>query len=122
MGRAVSLAGTPTAVPTLDELAANPERATALPANVLQGLLCSCVSLQSALLGALLSASADSNRRAAEEPDSLIDVDAAAQRLGASRDWLYHRARQLPFTVRQGRLLRFSTRGITRYIQARQGR
>jgi predicted DNA-binding transcriptional regulator AlpA len=119
MGRTLSLA--PAAIPTLDELAANPERASALPPAALQSLLCRCVSLQSALLGALLSATAETNRHAAEEPDSLIDVEAAAQRLGVSRDWLYHHARQLPFTVHQGRLLRFSTRGINRYIRSRQG-
>lgn len=111
----------PTAVPTLDELAADPERAAELPANTLQGLLCRCLTLQSALLGALLSAAAETNRHAAEEPDSLIDVEAAAQRLAVSRDWLYHHARQLPFTVRQNRLLRFSTRGMDRYIRSRQG-
>lgn len=122
MNRVLALAGTPAAVPTLDELAANPERASTLPPAALQSLLCRCATLQSALLGALLSAAAETNRHAAEEPDSLIDVEAATQRLGVSRDWLYHHARQLPFTVRQGRLLRFSSRGISRYIHARQGR
>ena len=61
------------------------------------------------------------NGHAAEEPDSLIDVDAAAQRLSVSTDWIYRNARKLPFTVRQGRLLRFSTSGINRYIGRRQG-
>jgi predicted DNA-binding transcriptional regulator AlpA len=39
-----------------------------------------------------------------------------------SKDWLYHHARQLPFTVRTGRLLRFSSHGIDRYIRTRQNR
>jgi predicted DNA-binding transcriptional regulator AlpA len=55
------------------------------------------------------------------EPDRLLDVDAAAQRLGVSKDWIYRDAHQLPFTVHQDRLLRFSTAGIARYIRSWQG-
>ncbi|MBI4518759.1 MAG: hypothetical protein HY699_23435 [Deltaproteobacteria bacterium] len=110
-----------TAVPTLDDLAAHPERAAELPVEVLQGLLSRCVSLQSGLLGALITVSARNGHRPAE-PDTLLDVTAAAARLGASKDWLYRHAKQLPFRVPQGRLLRFSSHGIARYIQTRQGR
>ena len=53
MGGVLPLA--PTAVPTLDELAANPERAAMLPPAALHGLLCRCINLQSALFGALLT-------------------------------------------------------------------
>ena len=109
-----------TAIPTLDELAAHPERAADLPVEVLQGLLSRCVTLQGGLLGALIAASGRNGQRPAE-PDTLLDVEAAAQRLGVSKDWVYHHAHQLPFTVRQGRLLRFSTAGIARYIRGRQG-
>lgn len=115
------LAITPAAVPTLDELAADPTRAATLPPAALQGLLCRCLTLQTALMGALLTASARM-AGASTEPDSLLGVAAAATRLGMSRDWLYRHARRLPFTVRNGRLLRFSSHGITRYIHARQGR
>ena len=112
-------AATLAAVPTLDQVAEHPDRAAELPVPVLQALLCRCATLQGVLLGALLGAG-DRPRAEAAEPDSLIDVGAAAGRLGVSRDWLYHHARQLPFTVRQGRLLRFSSRGIDRYIRIRQ--
>lgn len=119
MGRLLPIA--PAAVPTLDELAADPTRAAGLPPAALQGLLCRCLTLQSALMGALLSASARS-ADVAGEPDSLLNVAAAATRLGSSRDWLYRHSRQLPFTVHNGRLLRFSSHGIDRYIKSRQGR
>lgn len=112
---------TPAAVPTLDELATSPERATTLPASALHGLLCRCLTAQTALMGALLTASA-CTADPASEPDRLLDVDTAAERLGVSKDWLYHHAHQLPFTVRQGRLLRFSSHGIDRYIRTRQNR
>jgi predicted DNA-binding transcriptional regulator AlpA len=54
--------------------------------------------------------------------DELLDVEEAAHRLSLSTDWLYRKAKDLPFTVRLGRGLRFSARGIERYIQQRQGR
>jgi len=109
----------PAAVPTLDELAADPTRASGLPDTTVQALLCRCLHAQTALMGALL---ASGSSRAPETPDSLLDIEAAAGRLGCSKGWLYHHARQLPFTVRNGRLLRFSSHGIDRYIKTRQGR
>jgi len=108
---------TPVAVPSLDELAADPERVTALPRGAIQTLLHRCVAAQTILLGALTAADPDKSN---SKPDSLLDVATAAGRLGVSRDWLYHHARLLPFTVRQGRLLRFSSHGIDRYIRMRQ--
>jgi predicted DNA-binding transcriptional regulator AlpA len=118
MARALPIA--PAAVPTLDELAADPARATTLPPAVAEALQTKCLLVLNALWGRCLAARA--TPEVASEPDSLIDVTAAAERLGVSRDWLYHHARQLPFTVRQGRLLRFSSHGINRYIRSRQGR
>jgi len=108
-------------VPTLDEVAADPTRASALPPVALQALLCRCLTVQTAVLGALVAASGRASDTPSE-PDSLLDVPTAARRLGVSRDWLYRHAHQLPFTVRQGRLLRFSSHGIDRYIKARQNR
>jgi len=109
------------AAPTVEDLLSDPTQARILPIPALQAMLCRCVNLQAALLGALLAAGA-SRSEASSERDILIGVDRAAERLGVSKDWLYHRAHQLPFTVRQGRLLRFSTDGIARYIRSRQGR
>lgn len=55
--------------------------------------------------------------------DRLLTVEEAAQQLGLSRDYLYRHAKTLPFTVRVGpRQLRFSLRGIERYIRQRAGR
>jgi hypothetical protein len=58
-------------------------------------------------------------------PPSLGELAAPAAptsaRLGTTPDWLYRQAKRLPFTVRLGpRQLRFSSRGITRYIRQRQ--
>jgi predicted DNA-binding transcriptional regulator AlpA len=54
--------------------------------------------------------------------DRLLDVKEAAERLRTSADFLYRRARRLPFTVHLGRQLRFSSRGIDTFIATRQGR
>src|SRR5437867_1168465 len=56
------------------------------------------------------------------EPDENLQVEEAARRLGVSKDWLYKNARRLPFSVRIGRRLLFSARGLERWNQQRQGR
>lgn len=120
MARVLSL---PTAVPTLDELAADPERAASLPAPVLQALLTRCGALHATLVGALTVAAAQNrNDRSGHEQmeDRLLDVTTAAERLSTTPDWLYRHASQLPFTVRAGRLLRFSSHEIDRYIRERK--
>jgi predicted DNA-binding transcriptional regulator AlpA len=70
-----------------------------------------------------------STRHATREPrsdpagDTLLDVNAAAERLCVSRDWVYRHGKRLPFAVRVGRKhLRFSAKGIDRWLQAHQGR
>lgn len=54
--------------------------------------------------------------------DRLLSVAEAAELLGMAADTLYRRSRSFPFTVRDGRRVRFSRLGIERYIRARQGR
>ena len=49
--------------------------------------------------------------------DELIDVAAAAKRLGMSTDWLYGHHSKLPFTRQNGRKLLFSSLGIDEYIR-----
>lgn len=56
------------------------------------------------------------------EPDRLLDVEEAARRLSVSPDTLYRKARDLPFVVRLGHLVRFSSAGIDRFIRTRRGR
>jgi predicted DNA-binding transcriptional regulator AlpA len=54
--------------------------------------------------------------------DRLLPVAEAAELLGMAPDTLYRRSTSFPFTVRDGRRVRFSQLGIERYIRARQGR
>jgi predicted DNA-binding transcriptional regulator AlpA len=53
--------------------------------------------------------------------DRLLDVEEAAAKLGVTTDWLYRHHKDLPFTVRHGRPLRFSELGIEQYIWKRRG-
>ncbi len=54
-------------------------------------------------------------------PDKLLTVNGAAGVLGVTRRWLYDHADQLPFTRRIGaRTLRFSERGLNRYMATRR--
>jgi predicted DNA-binding transcriptional regulator AlpA len=106
-------------VPTLDEVAHHPELAAELAPGMLKALLVKHATVGTILLGALLVAGENGKP---PEPDVLLDVETAAKRLATTEDWLYRHARQLPFAVRQGRSLRFSSAGIERYIRSRQGR
>ena len=54
--------------------------------------------------------------------DRLLNVTEAAELLDMAPDSLYRRSSSLPFTVRDGRRVRFSRAGIDRFIRARQGR
>ena len=108
---------------TLDELADNPDRAGALPAELATALLARCAVVQSALVGRLLAAPGGAASAAdGSGEDRLLDVEEAAQRLGTSTDYLYRHSGKFPFTVRIGSRLRFSARGIERFIRTRQGR
>jgi excisionase family DNA binding protein len=54
--------------------------------------------------------------------DENLSIEEAARRLGVSRDYVYRHAHKLPFTVRIGRRLLFSARGLERWNRQRQGR
>lgn len=70
----------------------------------------------------LVAAANGQDHPGVKKADELVDVQEAAHRLQVSPDYLYRHSKQLPFTVRIGRRVRFSARGIERYIERRQGR
>jgi predicted DNA-binding transcriptional regulator AlpA len=98
------------ALPTLADLAAHPERVTELAAEDARALLIQLMTLQGPLLAAAMAGASGA------PSDRLLKVEDAAARLGQSNDWLYRHAATLPFTVRQGRGLRFSERRLEAYI------
>ena len=99
---------------TLADLAAQPERVAELAPDEAGAMLAQLVTLQAPLLARALGTG-----RTAREPDELLTVDVAAQRLGLSEAWLYRHASTLPFAVHVGRQVRFSARRLEAYIAAR---
>jgi predicted DNA-binding transcriptional regulator AlpA len=111
------------AVPTLDSLVAHPEQARDLSPHVAAELLAQVAGLQPVLLGRLLTGVGHTSGQSGSEDDRLISVSEAASLLGLTEDYLYRHAHQFPFTVRPApRQVRFSNKGIQRYIAQRQGR
>lgn len=107
----------------LTDLLQNPARVNEIPPEVIPALLAQLAALQSALTARLLALPLNNGQPEARAEDRLLSVEAAAERLGTSKDYLYRNAKRLPFTVHLGpRQLRFSARGIERYIRQRQGR
>ena len=120
MPRVATIAPQP--VPSLDELAADPTRAAGLPVGVLRALLIRAGAVHATIAGALTVAAAQQcGHSRSEDTDVLIDIAAAAKQLSTTIDWLYRHSHELPFTTRVGRQLRFSRRGVERFIRERSG-
>ena len=108
-------------VPSLDTIAADPSRAISVPPAARLRLYFSALAVLNAL--APLIAAPSTTPAGTPEEDRLLTVNEAVVKLGMTNDWLYRRAKTLPFTVRPSPgKLRFSLRGIERYIRQRQGR
>jgi hypothetical protein len=99
-------------VPPLTELLEHPERGSGLSPDAARALLARLVPLQAVLLACAFAAGPEGAGR-----DQLLTVEVAARKLGQSPHWLYKHARALPFTVRNGRALRFSEAGIEMWIR-----
>jgi predicted DNA-binding transcriptional regulator AlpA len=55
------------------------------------------------------------------DEDRLLDAEEASKLLSVSSDWLYRRAKRLPFTRKLGpKMLRFSSQGIQKYLATRK--
>jgi excisionase family DNA binding protein len=52
--------------------------------------------------------------------DRMLTAEQAAELMACSSDWLYRRAKKLPFVRRVGRMLRFSEKGIIAYLEAKK--
>ena len=110
------------AVPRLEELVADPDKIRVLDSNTAQALKTQAITALNLLRGfddeSSQKLTYDRERGRGER---LLNVDEAGEKLGVKPDWLYHHHKSLPFTVRHGRLLRFSELGIEEYIRRRIG-
>ena len=109
--------------PDLATLLQDPQRVAEIPPEDLPALLGELERLKAVLWARMMSAQINGSGQG-EGPvkDRLLTVKEAAARLKTSTDFLYRNANALPFTVRLGSRLRFSARGLARYIRQRQGR
>jgi hypothetical protein len=111
-------------VPTLDQLADEPERANALSAPAAFGLLSRCLTAQTALLARLGGAL---NEHAVPAPESASDgirwlpVDEAAALMGVNAAWLRRSWKRFPFAQRISRKnLVFHEVRLRRWLEARK--
>ncbi len=109
----------------IDELAADPGLVTRLPAEKIPALMGELAARQaalsavgSALVARWMEAAASASQQ--QTTDTLLTVRQAAARLNMSASWLYQNAWRFPFAVRQGAALRFSARGLERYLESLQ--
>lgn len=107
-------------IPTLEQVAETPAKAKGLPPDVRQSLAFRALTVLNALHAAGLGDGASSNgNRESREGDRLLTAKEAGEKLGRSEDAMYRHADEFPFTVRDGRQVRFSEKGIERYIRQR---
>jgi excisionase family DNA binding protein len=92
-----------------------------LPVQEIPVVMARLATLQNELMSYWLLNHA-SNNTSGVDRDVLLSVNEAAERLKVSTDYLYRNARKLPFTVREGRLLRFSANGMDEYIRRKRNR
>jgi len=52
--------------------------------------------------------------------DCLLTAEEVAQRLQVTKEYVYRHASRYPFTVREGRYVRFSQHGLSRYLERHQ--
>ncbi|MGA2076708.1 MAG: helix-turn-helix domain-containing protein [Terriglobia bacterium] len=105
---------------TLAEIIADSSRIEVLAPEAIAGLRSELTRLDTLLLGRLMSA--NGGLSSGPHPDRRLSVAEAAEKLGVSKDYLYRHANRLPFTVRIGRSLGFSERGVETYLRQRPGR
>jgi predicted DNA-binding transcriptional regulator AlpA len=104
----------------LSDLLADPSRISATPKEAIAELRGQIAKLDTLLLSRLFTGE---QTQPGTDGDRLLTAAEAAQKLGATEDWLYRHANTLPFAVRVGKKhLRFSEAAMGRYIRQRAGR
>jgi excisionase family DNA binding protein len=83
-------------------------------------LIARLVALQNALMVHWSTLQSANHHTGTPRHDELLTIDQAADRLNLSVDYLYRNAAKLPFTIRIGRLVRFSANDIDDYIRRKQ--
>ena len=109
-------------VPRLEELVADPGQIRVLDMDTARMLKTQAIAALNLLHGYDLErARMVVEGHGLQRRDRLLNVEEASEKLSVKPDWLYRHHKNLRFTVRHGRLLRFSELGIDDYIRRRLG-
>ncbi len=100
-------------------LLVDPAHSQEVPVEAIPTLLCQLSALQSALASRLGAVPQTAPPRSSLSNDRLLKADDVATRANLSRDYVYRHADRFPFTRRIGRALRFSEKGLTRWLDSR---
>lgn len=103
----------------LAEVLSELQGAGELPSGAIAPLLVQLAAVQTALAARLITAEPMNGDL---REDQLLTAEEAAARMAVSVNYLYKHCSKLPFTIRQGRLVRFSSIGLNRYLEKRRGR
>lgn len=110
----------PTAVPTLDELAADPERARTMPAELAHAFVWKCLTVLAALQSAQhVSQGARTVPAAADNGERLLTVPEVAERIGMSVSWVEKHPADLPARVSIAGNPRWRKSDLERWIKNR---
>jgi len=79
------------------------------------------VTMTAGQLRELIREEVQAARALQQDADRLLSAQEAATLMSMSEDWLYRNARKLPFTRKLGpKMLRFSQRGIIKWLESRK--
>jgi hypothetical protein len=107
-------------LPTLEQLAADPQRATTLPVATLKVLAARAHMAQSACLLALIAAPAEV---VPVEEERLISTKELAALMGVSSNFVFDHRHEWPFTIkRPGMRAMFSLQGYRAWVASQDGR
>ncbi len=109
-------------IPSLDVLVEDPARVKDWNRDdVLEGLA-QITTIQGALLVRLLALPVSTANGTAPkaEPDRMLTVKQAAERIGMSPKWIYQRSDKLPFTRRVGRTILINEHKLEAWMSAKR--
>lgn len=78
------------------------------------------VQLSTDELRTIIADAVRAEAKALTRDDKLLTVEQVCEVLNVEKEWVYHNAKKLPFVRKLGGMLRFSSIGLQRYIEARK--
>jgi hypothetical protein len=113
----MAASGQPIAIPTLDMIAADPQRASGLPRAALSALLLRTAAISTVLAAALADTQIETPSPSQNLAPTLVSADALAARWEVPASWIREQARahRLP-SMKLGHYLRFNLEEAERFL------